>query len=268
LRLSCWNGAFAIKTERNRTQESPSKAPAYLVTFSDMTTLLLTFFVMLMSLAGVQDPALFYVGRGSFVESVRGLGLGMLQGRRLRPDFGNDKLRYSVDNPEKSSDVRTIDAKEEEVRRIFEEVSRSMTTMPSRIVAERTDFSVTNIGFSSGDASLDEVAQKFLTQFCSDLQQDHRSKGGTLYVLGLASDQLTQRQQWILSARRAQAVADSLQRILSSRSGFQTARDRFDLPPDWRVHWWGAGPGGDWVRPDSPISERSQILIAVLRASD
>ena len=40
--------------------EEGSKVPAYIVTYSDMVTLLLTFFVMLMSLAQFQDPELYH----------------------------------------------------------------------------------------------------------------------------------------------------------------------------------------------------------------
>jgi chemotaxis protein MotB len=256
-----------LKRERHTTLEEPPKVPAYIVTYSDMTTLLLTFFVMLLSLASVQDPELFNMGRGSFIQSVRGLGLGMLYGRKPRPDFGHTKIKYFISTPDKPLLTRTIDAKEEELRRIFQKVNRSMTTMPSQIVAERTNFSVTNIRFSPGESRLDESAKKFLKEFCLGLQQNADSKTGTLYVLGLADEPAeggmdpaqsfapAGKEQWILSARRAQAVADFLGTVLSARGG-------------WRIYSWGAGPGGDWVGQDSPISKQSQILIAVLSTSD
>ena len=70
-----------MSRERKVIKESSPKVPAYIVTFSDMVTLLLTFFVMLLSLASVQDTELFDRGRGSFVLSIRILGLGLLYGR-------------------------------------------------------------------------------------------------------------------------------------------------------------------------------------------
>ncbi|MHC4171485.1 MAG: flagellar motor protein MotB [Planctomycetota bacterium] len=231
------------------------KVPAYIVTFSDMVTLLLTFFVMLLSLATVQDQELFDRGRGSFVQSLKYLGLGMLSGAKPTLDFSNIKVKYSVSNPDESFEGRTIHAKEEEIRSLFNNLSRSMNTMPSQIVAKYPSFSVTNIRFPRGVARLDESARRFLTEFCLHLQQDSGSKPVKLYVLGLAGDETTEKEQWMLSAERAQAVADFLQGVLP-------------LGPGWRVYSWGAGPGGDWVREDSPISKQSQILIAILRQGD
>ena len=241
--------------EREVITEGSSKVPAYIITYSDMTTLLLTFFVMLISLASVQDPELFYKGRGSFVQAIRSLGLVKPYGIKPKPDFGNAKVKYFISSPDSWFDDRTIDAKKEGIRRIFQKVSQTMTTMPSQIVTETTNFSVTNIRFSPNDATLNEEAKSFLTKFSLDLQQNRDSKAVRLYVLGLASDEATEKEQWILSARRAQAVADFLQST---------------LPPkyQWPIYSWGAGPGGDWVDRNSPISKQSQISIAVLRAND
>ncbi|HEW78615.1 MAG TPA: hypothetical protein ENH34_01420 [Phycisphaerales bacterium] len=255
---------------RRKRQIEPesAKVPAYIVTFSDMVTLLLTFFVMLLSLATVQDEELFNKGRESFLKSMRQLGLGVLYGGMKEPDFGNVKIKYFISSSDELSKGRTIDAKEEEIRWVFSKISRSMTTMPSQIVAKKNSFSMTNIRFSPDDATLNASAKRFLTQFVLDLQQNPGSKTVKLYVLGLTGEGsgfaesgkagpggAAEKEQWILSARRAWAVADYLQNILPS--GLK-----------WPVYSWGAGPGGDWVSRDSPISRQSQILIAVLRAND
>jgi chemotaxis protein MotB len=237
------------------TKKDSLKVPAYIVTFSDMTTLLLTFFVMLLSLSSVQDPELFYKGRGSLLQSIRELGLGMLYNRKRGPEFGSVKIKYFIGTPDKLFPGRSIHAKEEEVRRVFKDMSRSVKTLPSQIVAQKTNFSITNIRFPPGRATLNEPAKRFLTEFCLDLQQDPVSGHIKLYVLGLAGDVQNEAQQWILSARRAHAAADFLQDTLASAS-------------NWPVYSWGAGPGGDWVEQNSPISEQSHILIAVLRAGD
>ena len=241
-------------------EEKGPSAPAYLVTFTALVTLLMLFFITLLSFAAVQDEG--FPGKGRYTESresffraIRTLGLGMFYSKKQGPDFGSVKPKYFITNPDRQFGGRTIDAKEEGIRRTFQAVSRSMETMPSQIVAERTNFSVTNIRFPAGDATLNEPARRFLTRFCSDLQQDPDSKAVRLYVLGLAGDEASEKEQWLLSARRAQAAADFLQDILPSRA-------------NWPVYSWGAGPGGDWVSQDSPISGQSQILIAVLRIND
>ncbi len=235
-------------------------APAYLVTFTALVTLLMLFFITLLSFAAVQDEGIGGKGRytevrESFFRSIRTLGLGMLYGKKQGPDFGDVKPKYFIINPDRQFEGRTIDAKEERAHRIFQEVSRSVKTMPSQIVAKTTEFSVTNIRFSPRDATLNEPAKKFLAQFVLDLQQSSGAETVRLYVLGLAGDEKTEKEQWILSARRAQAVADFVNDTLPSGR-------------KWPVYSWGAGPGGCWVAQDSPISEQSQILIAVLRASD
>ena len=127
-----------------------------------------------------------------------------------------------------------------------------MGTKRSEIVAQKSNFLVTNISFSPGEAVLDESAKRFLTQFAVNLQQDTDSGEVKLYVLSLARDERTEKRQWISSARRGQAVADFLDDILPSH---------LECP----VYSWGAGPGGCWVTPDSPVSKQSQILIAILR---
>jgi outer membrane protein OmpA-like peptidoglycan-associated protein len=136
------------------------------------------------------------------------------------------------------------------------------------MTANKTDFTVTNIRFAQGDARLDESAKQFLGGFCSQLQQNYGSRPVKLYVLGLANDQRSEKEQWILSAKRAKAAADYLRGILSSGSDSQIQRSTIGGWSNWSVYWWGAGSGGDWVGQDSPIYKQSQILIAVLRVDD
>jgi len=257
-----------LKRKRRSIDEVGPKVPGFIVTFSDMVTLLLTFFVMLLSLATVQDPELFGRGRDSFSWSIKNFGLGMLWGWKPKPDFGNVKIRFFISKPDKFFEDRSIHIKEEKIRQLFNELRQSMKTMPSEVAATKTVFSVTNIRFPRGVSRLDVSAKRFLGGFCSNLQQDSGSRPIKLYVLGLADDQATEKDKWILSAKRAKVVADYLRGILYSVSGLQTQRSAFGGWSKWSVYWWGAGPGGDWVRQDSPISKQSQILIAVLRADD
>jgi hypothetical protein len=244
-----------LSGKRRTSEESAPKVPGYIVTFSDMVTLLLTFFVMLLTLAEVQDPALFNKGRDSFIKSIRYIGLGVLFGRKEMPDLGLVKLKYYTPDPDETFARRSIDANREKTRRIFKKLTQSMTAIPSQIVAENTNFVLTNMRFPPGQAALNEQAKQFLTEFCLDLQQSLGSEAVKLYVLGLDNDEATQKQQWILSARRAWATADFLKDTLPSAY-------------NWPVYSWGAGPGGDWVGQNSPISEKTHILIAVLMAGD
>lgn len=248
-------------------EEGSSKVPGYIVTYSDMVTLLLTFFVMLLSLANVQDPELFYLGRGSFIQSIQELGMGMLFGRKPHADFSSRQLKYRVKDPDQQSG-RTIDAKQEQLRRTFQKLSRFAQTMPSQIVAQRTRFSVANARFSAGQSDLSESAKESLRGFCTQLKSTHEGKPGIIYVLGLANEPVIEKEQWMLSARRAGEVARFMRSALRSGSDAWTPGSGVDSADRWQVYWWGAGPGGDWVGRESPISDKTQILIAVLDADD
>ena len=247
-----------MSRRRQRIEDEGPKVPAYIVTFSDMITLLLTFFVMLLSLAEMQDPELFNSGRDAFLDSIRYIGLGSLFGREEMPHFGYVKDKHYIANPDESPARRTIDSEAEEARRLFRQLKQYATIMPLQIGAKRTDFSVVNVQFSPGSAALNDSAKGFLSGFCRDLQQDSSRNAVDLYVLGLANDERSGKEQWLLSAGRAQAVADFLRSTLFAASGSSK----------WHIRSWGAGPGGDWVGRNSSISRQSHVLIGVIRPSN
>ena len=71
---------------RRRPLESKMQVPSYIVTFSDMITLLLTFFVMLLSMADTQvDKHKFMKGHYSFKEAVAEAVLPMTTSGRQCP---------------------------------------------------------------------------------------------------------------------------------------------------------------------------------------
>lgn len=240
-----------MRKKRKKPEEGGPNVPAYIVTFSDMVTLLLTFFVLLISLATIQSTELFHRGQESFIRAIKGFGVGLLLGERPRPDFGHFKVKHYIIEPETEHQGRTINADEERVRKLFKKVDQSMETLPSQIVTKETNFTVTNIRFSDGEATLNGPTKEFLGKFAFDLQQNPNPRSIKLYVLGLAGDESSEKKQWTVSARRAGAVASFLRENINSEARFP-------------IYWWGAGPGGDWVERNSPISQKSQIMIAVL----
>ncbi len=226
--------------------------PAYIVTFSDMVTLLLTFFVLLLSMADKQSPEVFGEGKKAFVEHINSFGLGMLLGKKVSPEFEQERKKYGVRKPDEDPTVRTIDAKKEERKRMFQKIAKSMKTLPSQIVARNTTFTTATITFKPGQKTLNDDAKKYLTQFAANLQQNASGGNLKLYVLGMANQERDGKDQWILSALRADAVANFLSETIPSTL-------------QWPVYSWGAGPGGVWLTNSGPITEQSQIMIAVLR---
>ena len=234
-----------------------------------MISLLMAFFVMLLTMSTAKsgklcndNEAIFDKTLEGFRSSIEGYGMpGLFAGVAGwfgSPDdnanLGNPKTYYPV--ADANDDVgRTIDARTERIRRIFQGLEERSETHKSQIRGLRPDFVVTPIAFGQGQWLLDESAKRFLTGFAADLQKSSPDEKLKLYVVGLANQENTEREQWVVSTRRAEAVAGFLQVTLGSKSKCQ-------------VYSWGCGPGGDWTGPDSPMSKSSQILIAVLRAGD
>lgn len=232
--------------------EEPSTAdevPAYIVTFSDMVTLLLTFFVMLLSMADMQDPELFNRGRDSFVESLQNFGLGVMFSSRPAPGLNSERERHETTENEDA--VRSIDARREKRRRAFERLNESMATLSSQIVGDRVDFTVLEAGFDANGARLPQTGRDVIWQFARTLRPPARGRRQTLYVLGLSASSGQAQQQWTLSAQRAQVVADFLGQALSEDY--------------WRIYSWGAGPGHNWGGREGVAANDTQIMIGVLR---
>lgn len=241
-----------MSAKPKKPEEGGPKVPAYIVTFSDMITLLLTFFVMLLSLATVQDPELFEKARDSFNDSLNNVGLGMLAGNTPSPDMGRKMFTHAIPNPDDETTVRTIDADEEQRRRAFKKISESMQTLKSQIVADSIRYTVSRVRFPESAAVLNQESKKHLDQFSMNLTQDAREKKTKVYVLGLAADVKGLKNQWILSARRAQAAAAYLKTVLPDTGQYP-------------VFCWGSGDGGHWAGESGFVSSDAHILMAVLR---
>jgi len=240
------------RSREKKPEEKKPSAPAYIVTFSDMVTLLLTFFVMLLSISSVKDPEIFFDSRDAFIANINSFGLGVLPGKALPPNFEYLKNKYAINSFSEKPSIRTIDAKEDQLREIFHRMMKSMNAIQSQIVAERADFTVTSVYFRNGKSNLDDQSKAYLDNFVTNLGLEGRSSGVKMYVLGLGRDEKTDREKWLISAKRAKAVADYIRSSISTSA---------NIP----VYSWGAGPGGVWIGEDSMVSENSQILIAILR---
>ena len=239
------------KKEKKKPRDKSGDVPSYIVTFSDMITLLLTFFVMLLSLADVQDPEMFNKGRDSFTKSMENYGLGVMTSSRLAGGFDNIKIKYQVSEAEDSD--RTVDAASEKLRRLFTEIQQTMTTLPAQISAQQTTFATVPIRFLQASATLDTPAQAEIRSFALNLQQTAIPKNTIVYVLALGDTTGSDRDRFLLSAQRAEAVATFLHKQLPG-------------PADWAVYSWGAGPGGAWTGREGMMQKDSHVVIAVLKS--
>jgi outer membrane protein OmpA-like peptidoglycan-associated protein len=253
-----------VKNKPAVVEEKGEKAPLWIISFADMISLLMAFFVMLLTMASTKSGKLANEGEGifeatiyGFNKSIEGFGLpGLFGGKpgqygtpRDALYFDSHKTYYPVKGDEGA--VRTIDAAEERLRRVFNRLGRHATTCKSQLRWGQPDFVVTPITFKQGQFVLDTPAKEFLKKFTADLQESAPGKL-RLHIVGLALEETSEKQQWMLSAKRAEAVADFI---------------RGNLPDgiQWSVYSWGVGTGGDWVVQDSVISGQSPIFIAVVR---
>ena len=238
-----------------KVKEDPkTPVPSYIVTFSDMVTLLLTFFVLLLSLAESQDENMFKIGQTSFKRALSNFGLqGFLTDTTSGPDMGYAKVKYKVDVEEKAEDSeeRSIDYEMEMLRRAILELERNMDISPSQLRGSSKMFTVADIRFDGGSYALDDPDLAFLSSYCSQLEESYSGESPTVYVVGLAGRESGERKQWMISARRAEVVADYM-------------RGRLSDPEKWHIFCWGAGSGGDWADVTGLVSEKADILIAVL----
>lgn len=236
-----------------KNQESPAGAPAWIVTFSDMITLLLTFFVMLISMADTRvDKHKFMAGSNSVRKALADFGLsGFLIERKSGPEFEHPKPAYNIDEGNEEEKDRSIDARTEMLRRVLFQIESKMKISPSQIDGISKTFLPMEIRFAPKSAELDEKAQKELQSAWNQICITATGHEAMVYILGLAGEEKTASEQMILSARRAKAVKDYLESLNS---------------PDKKIpiFCWGAGSGGEWTSRNGLITRQSQILMTLI----
>lgn len=83
-------------------------APAYMVSFGDMMTLVLTFFILLVSMSREQNYGLLASGVGSFMVAIKSFGLnGILSASEQQELFENTRRRFNL--PPETDPERRVD---------------------------------------------------------------------------------------------------------------------------------------------------------------
>jgi chemotaxis protein MotB len=233
-------------------EEPKPGAPAYLTTFSDMITLLLTFFVLLISLSNTQDAEFIGATREAFIQRLASWGLkGVLFGKGTPPTLQNTKTLYPVNDPEQT-DERTLDAKEGEIQELYQQLTRSVEARTPQVIGAKVTYLPKNIHFELGEVGLDEEEKEILHQDMAKLKMDLAERDVRIYVVGVASHEPAEKSRWIISAKRAEAVAAVMRESLPEGLG-------------WQVYSWGVGGGGEWTSQEGQMAKEADILVAVLR---
>ena len=189
--------------------ERKAGAPAWMVSFGDMMTLILTFFILLVSMSEERQNGLVAKGVGSFVLSLRSFGLpGLLNEEERREILDNVRMRFNLP-PEPDPELREQHdlAQSMEVLR-----AQSLDSLLPHDELNQPAVAV----FARGSAELGENARAYLDLIAPTLRP---AAGQVLQVEGHALDAADGDHRWLALAR-----ALAVRRYLIEEHGFREDR--------------------------------------------
>ena len=182
-----------------KEEKSAPGAPLWMVTYSDMVTLLLTFFVMLIAMASFEKP-----GRVQAVfQSIRlALGVG---GAHEQLMGSSSEVQQQI------KEIQSNDQLQPVMSRLRESLSRKVSDDMIRMTRTRTEIRVSlsdSVLFKAGKRELSPAAYPVLTKIAQILADFQKVK---VQVEGHTDDTGDTKGNWDLSAGRAVEVVHYLQ---------------------------------------------------------
>jgi len=254
--------------KKHSEEHSGEKVPIWIISFADMITLLMSFFVMLQTMASTRDCTLFGASRDSFRRAINGLGIpDILFGKEsgIKREF--KKIKYPTE--ESTTDIvrpdRIIDADDEKIRKLFKDINDQMQVRTSNAEESLINAVAAPSCFVQGSDAITEEGLAFLKSYVGNVKQTQLKPADVkIYVIGLAAEPMLPRDQWMLSARRASVVEARIRDLLES-SPLDTAKGgAAGGQGKWDIHAWGAGSSGRYASLAAGTS--SSVIIAVMGA--
>lgn len=175
-------------------------APNYMVSFGDMMTLILCFFILLVSMAKERKAGMMAKGLGSFVVTLKSHGLtGVLSGDEKQEIFDQVRRRFNLPpetDPERRTEHSEASTKELLRAEALEALQPHREVRTPRVAAFRTSSS-----------SLDAQSRAYLDQLASTLLP---RRGQLLVLEGHADDSAPNQTPTQLAHSRALAVRNYL----------------------------------------------------------
>lgn len=199
---------------RKKKKLGPTKrgVPAYMTSFADMMTLMLTFFILLVAFAEEQRAELVAAGTGSFIRALNSFGLpGLLPGGRRAVELSHVKPNFRIRprHVELAPDGRPLNR---DLPRPPEDRLRR-SRIQYHLRNKRAVALATAVSFEPGSSTLDAASRAQLDEIAALAQKN-------LSYLGIEAHTPGPGDGWALSARRAAAVA----RYLHARGGIAYGR--------------------------------------------
>jgi len=237
-------------------EEHGEKVPVWIISFADMITLLMSFFVMLQTMASTQDNTLFGASRDSFRRVISGFGIpDLLFGKETGPKFDYRKVRYPTEEASQTVPPnRVIDADDQKICQLFNEIARQddvKTADTTEIVVQAAS---ADVSFPAGSAAVDAAGRDRLAAFAGNLRRDRQPETTRLYVVGLVAGTQAGKDQCVLAARRAGSVEACLRASLAAADG--TCR--------WETFSWGGPAGKGAMRICGVAADKTGVLIMVM----
>lgn len=241
-----------------RKPEPKAEVPGWIISFSDMITLLLAFFVLLQAFAHVPDEGLFFTGQASFKRAIDGLGIpSFLLGEWEKPARDHIQVLHAPAETAEEQMRPVIDQRDEMIRerfsRIMQEMDLEAVDNDQEPVGGPQGF---DVAFDRTGYELTDASKRLIVEYADGLARSVSRSDLRVYVIGFAKRERSQQALLMLSAQRAQSVA----RVL--REKFAAGDDS----RDWEVLSWGGGTGVDWAGTIGMNADQASIAIAVMGA--